>query len=43
MATVNGSWILKNTCDSISPLNGLPIKNIINKAPARDTITPILE
>ncbi len=35
IATVKGSWMLRNTCERISPLNGSPIKKIIIKAPTK--------
>jgi hypothetical protein len=41
--TVNGSWILRNTCDNIRPLKGSPIKKIKINAPANDKMIPILE
>jgi hypothetical protein len=38
--TVKGSWMLRNTCDRISPLNGSSMKNMIISAPTREIITP---
>ena len=35
--------MLRNTCERMNPLNGLPIKNIIISAPTSEIITPILE
>jgi len=41
IATVKGSWMLRNTCERMSPIKGSPMKKIATMAPKREISTPV--